>query len=325
VTETNAPPDLRPLLFTGAAWYEGLEEPARGRPSAWYLAKAPLEAARIHAQVLSRAAAFLVEHDLVEAYRRRFAGIRPVDIAEAHARAESQSVTTPVLVIANEFIVARYLERVLGWQYIEHEPAGRSTHRGEWLFRMPGGRDVFVEVKTFAEPAPEPSGGAYMRPDYRPKVRSVLKGAYRQLPEDERASLVVLVGDEITEISHGIVHGDVFQALFGQYQIRFTPFADDLNLRGGPSFRDMFTHGTKHRLLGCVAALEIATRLSDAGRFSPALHFYAIDNPFAHDGKRLTAADLAAARRFMVNEEGLGSEIAGHAMEDAWRLFRDQA
>jgi hypothetical protein len=304
--------DYRPILFGGAPWYEALQPPIGGEPSAWHVAKQPLGNRASHgAQVLNAAATFLQDHGLIERYKRLFAGINSLDLQPARAAAQGRTVTSPIFDIANEFIIARYLDRVLRWEYLEHEPVGRKGHRGDWFFRTPAGREVFVEVKSLSEPDAWPGDFMYTRPDYRPKIRAVVKGAYQQIPDDQCATLVVLAGEEILSISHGILVGDVAQALFGRFQIRFKPFSDDPDYRAGPSFRDQLVHSTKHRDLGAVAGFSVR------GLDFPEPQFYAIDNPWAYPYRRIPDSDLAGARRFIVDDTGRGQELEGSSMEDA--------
>jgi hypothetical protein len=317
--------DYRPALFGGASWYESLQPPASQEYSTWYLTKAPLDRT-FRAQMFNAGATFLDDHNLLDHYRKRFAGINAVDLRPDRAAKESRTVDSPITDIAHEFIIARYLERVLGWTFLEHEPPGRQRHRGEWLFRTPSGRAVFVEVKSISEPEFEGSEGAYMRGDFRPRIRQVVKDAYGQLPEDDRATLVVLAGDEILEVSHGILLGDIAQALFGRFQVRFNPLDSDLELRAGPSMRDRLVHPTKHRQLGCVAGFTVG------GSGFPQPRFYAVDNPWAEPHRRVPDSDLANARRYTIDEAGMGQERQGLPIDESWlrmceppRRGRDEA
>lgn len=96
---------------------------------------------------------------------------------------------------------------------------------------------------------------------------------------------MVLVGREILSVSHGIMFTDLCQTMFGQFQVRFKAFAEDADYQAGPAFKDMLVHGTKHRRIGCIAAMRIT------GIDIPHVRFYAIDNPFASPGKRLSDTD----------------------------------
>lgn len=305
--------DYRPLLFGGAVWYEALQEPAQDSdvPSAWGMAKLP--DGEWWVQLFSAAAQFAVDHGLVDHYRTKFRGIPPAEIGAAKAAAEYRSVSAPIWEITNELVVARYLERVHSWRFVAHEPPGRQSYRGDWEFVTPTGRPVFVEVKSILQPD-WPSSGAHNRPDYFPRIRNVLRGAYRQLPDDGRATLVVLVGHgEMLKIPFDVMHGDLFGALFGRIQIRFpigAPF-DSSAVSIGPAFRDMFVQQTKHRRLGCVAGMAVR------GLDTPGLSFYAIHNPFAHEGQRLATHDLADAKQFIWTE-GRGELLDGITSETAW-------
>lgn len=310
--------DLRPLLFEGAAWFSQLECPEYyDEPSAWYLTKG--DSSGWGGDILSAGAQFALDHNLVDVYRKRFAGINASDLLQVRAKAERRSVSSPIWIIANELIIGRYLEKVLKWTFERHEPPGNKAHRGEWQFRMLDGKSVFVEVKTAMEPA-GPTSGVYSRGVEYAQVREIIKGAYKQLPDDERATLVVIAGREIANPSFGIMHGDLFQTLFGQFQVKFRPFADDPNYRAGPSFRDMLLHGTKHRRLGCVAGLFLS-----GSREIPHVGFYAIDNPFANPAKRISNDNLLPAHRFMIDESGHGEETAGQSDEEIWERMTDNS
>lgn len=136
-------------------------------------------------------------------------------------------------------------------------------------------------------------------------MRSVLKGAYAQLPDDGRATLVVMVGQELTRIPFGIMHGDIFQALYGQMQVTFNvmPY-DPSSVRMGPSFREMFIHGSKHRRLGWVAGLAVT------GMDDPALSMYSIQNPFSNESVSMPGSDYVGINRFVVDREGHGEALA---------------
>lgn len=266
--------------------------------------------------MLSAAAAFARDHDLVDVYRARFRGIEPQDLLPERAAAKRRTISSPIWVIAHELVVARFLERVLGWTYVCHEPVGHQGRRGDWEFRTSSDRRVFVEVKTLEEPERHDTSGVYSRSVNDSQIRDVVKGAYQQLPDDDRATLVVLAGrGDTLSVSHGILFSDIGQTMFGRFQVRFTPMSDNPNYRAGPSLRDRMVHGTKHRRIGCVAGLWIAA----SG--IPLIRFYAIDNPDAHPGKRLPECDLIGALRFMVDERGGGEQKSGVALEEVWALM----
>ena len=310
----NMTTDLRPLLFEGATWYRQLTCPEHDdEPSAWYLAKG--DSSGWGGDVLSAGAQFAIDHDLLDVYRKRFAGINANDLLPARAKAERRTVSSPIWIIANELIVGRYLEKVLKWIFECHEPLGNKAHCGEWQFRMLDGKSVFVEVKTALEPA-APTSCVYSRGVQDAHVRDILKGAYKQLPDDDRATLVVVAGHEIANPSLGIMHGDLFQTLFGKYQLTFRPFADDPNYHAGPSFRDTHVNGTKHRRLGCVAGLFLS-----GSRETPHVGFYAIDNPYAAPTKRIANSNLLPAHRFMIDNGGHGEEQPGKSDEDIWQAM----
>ncbi len=242
--------NLRPQFFSGLEWYEGLSAPA-GEPSAWWVAKDGDP--NVWVDILNAALAFAIEHDLAEVYRRRFAGISPQDLHHERAQREGRTCSFPIWEIANELLVARYLERVFTWRFDQHEPPGRQDRKGDWQFVTPSGEVVFIEVKSIREP--EITGGVFSA-NFTPKVRAVVARAYAQLPLDGRSVLVVLVGGGLTlDMPAGNPQLSwLFGALFGQFQIRFQvmPF-DPSTVRGGPSFRDMTVHldqASAYRLCG---------------------------------------------------------------------------
>jgi hypothetical protein len=215
--------------------------------------------------------------------------------------------------IANELVVALYLERALGWSFVAYEPPGHMGRLGDWEFLSLSGETVFVEVKSVMEPAlPE---GAFTRGVAFRRLTGVLRGAYRQLPRDSRATLVIVVGNGlITALNGGIMLTDLFQTLFGQIQVTFQvmPYVEGSE-RVGPSFYDMFAHAGKHRRLGCVAGLHVA------GLDTPGLVFYAIHNPFADPSSKLKRDDFADAPQFWVDEEGRGEEQGEVKATERWQ------
>lgn len=304
--------DLRPLLFDGSEWYQSLEPPTDNAASAWFMSKQPGNWA---AEVLSVAARFAAQHDLLEHYRGCFQGIRFQDLLPERAKANRRSVTSPIWVIAHELIVAAYLQNVLGWIYVLHEPPGYKTTRGDWEFVTPAGRHVFVEVKTAEEPDVVETAGVFSRGVKSKQLREIIRGAYKQLPDDGRANLLVIVGREMLEISHGIELGDLYQTLFGEYQIRFRPFEDDPKFRGGPSMRDMQIHGTKHRRIGCIAGMHLY------GSDFPRIGFYVIDNPFAYKGTRLDRRAFHNAIGLHFDDSGQGRFGKGLSLGEVWDVF----
>jgi hypothetical protein len=282
--------DLRPLLFSSSAWYKSLSESHEDTWPVWRITTSDEPAWWV--DVLNVAAEFAQDHGLLDHYRAKFAGIPPGALTLKEAEAKGRRSTFPIWEIANELIVGRYLERVLGWRYESHEPLGRHQHRGDW----------------------EGETGVYSRAIQSPRLRSVLKGAYRQLPDDGRSTLVVMVADEILRVPAGIIHGDLFQTLYGRTEFRFKvlPY-DPESLRITPSFRDMFTHGTKHRRLGAVAGMVIS------GMEMPRVQFYAIHNPYAHEAVRLLPSALGDARQFVVEDTGAGHEVSGIDTDIVWQ------
>lgn len=190
-----------------------LPDPERDRVTAWYLAKGDENDWSV--KLMNIALQWADSHGLADVYRTRFAGVPPVDVQPQRAEAEHRLPTFPLWQIANELVVGCYLERVLGWTYEQHEPLGRQRHRGEWQFTTPSGRTVFVEVKSLKEADWSRATGAFSRPDYRGRIMSALAEAYPQLPDDDRATLVVIVGDFIVSLTHSVMLGDIYQTLFG--------------------------------------------------------------------------------------------------------------
>ncbi len=306
--------DLRPAFFGGFAWYDGLS-PQDDEPTAWWVAKGTDPNPWVDS--LNAALAFAVDHGLVDHYRTKFGGISPPDLDHKRAKREGRTCATPIFEIANELLVARYLERVFRWRFTAHEPPGRKTHVGDWQFVTPRGRAVFVEVKTVREP--EGATGVFSA-SFAPGLRAVVARAYAQLPLDDRGVLVVLVGGLKLHLpAQNPTLSDLFAALFGDYVITFQvlPY-DPRSVRGGPSFRDMTVHRDKHRCIGCVAAL------SPGGTFSPSYGFYAIHNPYAHDAVKLAREDFGNALQFDVDETGRG-RWAGDLHPDVWPRVSESA
>ena len=306
-------PDLRSLLFGGLSWYDALHESHHSTWPAWRIAKSNEPA--WWTALLNSAFAFAQDHSLVETYRARFSGISLSELRLEKADRESRTSTFPIWRIANELVVARYLERVLGWRYECHEPPGRALRRGDWQFLTPSGRLVFVEVKSLRE-RERLGTGVFNRPSYGERLRGVLKEAYAQLPDDGRATLVVLVGNELLRIPFGVMHGDLFQALYGRMQVTFNvlPY-DPTSVRMGPSFRDMFVHGAKHRRLAWAAGFAVS------GFELPGLRFYAIQNPYADPAVHIERSAFSKVEQFIVDEGGHGHLDAGLHPKDVWPLM----
>lgn len=307
--------DYRPYFFGHCDWYQSLEKPTDpDEESAWYVAKA--HQAEWFVLALNAGLAFARDHGLEACYSRRFAGISPRDLTPKRARQKGGTVSSPIWEIANELVVARYLERALGWELLEHEPTGRGTRKGDWDFRSQTGETVFVEVKSIRE-AEWPAGKVYTLPDYSPRIRTLLARAYSQLPHDHRSTLVVLVSTNILAIPADIQYSSLFEALFGKTQITFNvmPYDPD-SVRIGPSFREMFTHSGKHRHMGCAAAFV------RRGGYIPNLRFYVIHNPFAFPEAKLCPADFPGTFQFHVDERGFGNVTNGESDEAMWRKMQ---
>lgn len=308
---TATPNDLRHLLFAGIPTFDRLSNADTNLWPAWRITRSDEPAWWIGA--LSAAAAFARDHDLLDSFRSKLSSIPISELRTDKSDAEGRSSTFPIWEIVNELLVARLLERGLGWRFDLHEPQGRGTRLGDWQFVSPSGRSVFVEVKSLSEREMF-SSGVHSKPSFAPRLRGVLKGAYAQLPDDGRATLVVVVGRELTKISFGIMHGDLFQALYGDMQVTFRvmPY-DPSSLRLAPSFREMFTHRGKHRRLGWVAGLVVT------GMDEPALKLYAIHNPFAHESVTMPGEDYAAIDRFVVDRAGYGECLPSARNIPLWK------
>lgn len=306
--------DLRSLYFARAAWYDGLTADATDTWAAWRVLKSSEPAWWVN--LLNVAFAFAEEHNLRDHYQRKLRGISLTELSASKADREFRGVLFPVWEIVNELIVARYLERVLGWTLLEHEPVGRGTRRGDWEFRARSRRRVFVEVKSIAEPDPKGTG-TYSRASKSPRLRTVLRSAYQQLPDDDRATCVVLVGKEALSIPFGIPYGDLFEALFGQIQIRI-PVNDfeEGEIKVGPSLRNMFVQGSKHRRLGFAAGLVYG------GDVEPAVRFYGIHNPFCHARVSVDREDLRGIDQFAIDEKGFGDTTEGYSAESVWERLQ---
>jgi hypothetical protein len=299
------------LLFDGTGWYTGLEQNTRDHWVLWRITKS--EEAAWWRELLIGAAAFARDHDVLSSYRARIEGVPLKSLSDSAGKAEMRPSVSPLWEITNELIVGMYLERALGWKFIQHEPQGHGRRVGEWQFSATSGRTVFVEVKSLLE-AERTDTSCYIRGIASARVTDVLRGAYRQLPRDDRATLVVLVGTgDILPIPFGIMHGDLFQTLFGRMQLTFNvlPYVEGSE-RLAPSFYDMFAHAGKHRRLGCVAGLQIG------GLDTPGLGFYAIHNPYADSGCRLRPEDFPATRQFWIDPSGHGQEIEGTHPSQHW-------
>jgi hypothetical protein len=293
--------DYRPLLFDGLPWYDQLAEDNAEFRRPWRIIRSKEPAWWV--DLLSAAASFAQEQNVLEHFRRRLAGIPSSNLKASRAARENRSPIFPIWEIVNELIVGKCLVEALGWRIIQHQPRGRLNHRGDWEFATRTGREVFVEVKSLRE-TDRFSSGVYSKPDYRPRIRSALRHAYTQFPDDGRATLAILVGNWMLRIPHGIMHGDLFQALFGQIEIRFRvmPF-DPATVQMGPSFREMLIHRTKHRRLAYAGALIVT------GDERPRLALYVIQNPFAQRSVRLSQTAFAGIGRFVIDRSGKGREI----------------
>jgi hypothetical protein len=290
--------DIRHRMFSGSPWFDALRKPRSvEEESAWYLLKD--RAPEWNVCLLKAALRYAERRGVWEHYRNRFEKISAKQFLPARVAADNRSVTFPIWEIASELVVGAYLEHVLGWRFRCHEPPGRGTAKGDWEFETRNNRIVFVEVKTVREPPFRASAGVYSRPSYAKRLTDTLKRAYPQLPEDGRATLVVLVGDQYVRPSIGIVHSDLFAALFGHFILEFPiDSAPPKVSYAGPSFREMFLGRQKNRRLGVVAGLAVR------GLFEPALLFYAVHNPFAKRAVRLNQRALADAWRVAWRRRG---------------------
>lgn len=304
---------LRHRFFSGLQWYEALEKPNDPKvSSAWYLAKRPDSTWPV--ALLEHALDYARHHSLEDTYRRRFADISEKSLTHERAQAEGRRVTDPIWQIAVELVAARFLDRVCHWKLLRHEPQGDKECVGDWEFATPHQQSVFVEVKYLQEPETIPTTTMVAKPDYRPKIRSSLARAYRQLPADGRATLVVLFGDESTELVGDVLTSAIFEALFGTTQVTFT-IEDPDSMAIGPSLHDMFVQVAKHRRMGAVAGLTLR------GLDIPNVQAHAVHNPFAYPQVRLRPEGLEPMERFYVNGEGKAVCTPASHAHDVWRHF----
>lgn len=309
--------DLRHLLFGDSEWFQDLEEESDDLWVLWRITRSAQQA--WWRELLTAAACFASRHGLIQLYRQRFAGIPVPSMRDSVGEAENRNPLAPIWEIASELIVGLVLESTLGWTLLAHEPPGHRDRIGDWLFETPAGKPVFVEVKTLEEPVRYPS--VFAREPATDRLTNVLKGAYRQLPRDERATLVVVVGIGVSLIlgtPHGIYHSDIFQTLFGRLQVRFPvlPYNEELQ-EMGPAFRDMFAHAGKHRRMGVVGGLILG------GLDTPGVGFYVVHNPFADDACSLTPDDFPQVSQYWVDAVGVGDEISGMAGGERWQTILD--
>lgn len=307
---------IRERMYEGLDWYNLLKPPGEhDDASAWRFAK---DARPEWWTCLSRAALrFAERHGLWEAYRKRFAGIRPVDLSPARAASENRRTDFPIWEVLSELVVGAYLEAVLGWRMTGHEPRGNGERLGDFEFATPSGRVVFVEVKTIQEARTRTAGftSVYAVSSQAPRLRSVIARAYRQLPDDGRANVVVVVGHEMLNGAGGLVHSDLFAALFGQFVINVRVNVPSPHVTyAGPSFRDMLIHHTKRRRLSTAVGLIVS------GLFAPAPLLYAIHNPFAHDTVRLISADFGSSLQFCWHSDH-GAEEGTPDAPAAWEAI----
>lgn len=183
--------DLREEFLLNAPWYSALEQPIKGSQSAWYFAKGPADRAQI--ALVNHALAFAKHNALDGHYKALLAGISPSAPTPERARSEGRGVCFPLFEVLNELIVATLLCGALGWRCAGHEPLGHRAKRGDWEFALASGKHVFVEVKSLSEP--DYGDGVFTKPSSTARISNVLKRAYKQLPHDERATVVVLVAE----------------------------------------------------------------------------------------------------------------------------------
>jgi hypothetical protein len=302
-------------MFGGLPWYESLSKPeASGITSAWYVARDTDPEWSVC--LLEAALRYAEDKDLWDVFRQRFEGISVGDVSLARANAENWEADFNIWEIATELVVAAYLEHSLGWTFRSYEPLGNAPRRGDWEFISPSRRRTFVEVKTVCEAQWRPISGGSFRPSHAARISSLLARAYRQLPDDDRSTLVVIVGTDLVQIPFGVMHGDLFASLFGQFVVKFNVMTPRPEITfAGPSFREMLVGHTKRRRLGAVAGLVLR------GLSSPAPLFYSIHNPFAHAGARLDGSDFGDCPQF-VWTEATGTETGRNNADNAWQRIR---
>jgi hypothetical protein len=200
--------DIRYRMFAGISWFDELRKPHYlNEESAWYLLKD--RDPEWYVCLLKSALRYAEKRQVWDHYQTRFRRISAKEFLPARVAAENRTATFPIWEIASELVVASYLEHVLGWTFKAHEPPGRGSTKGDWEFTTRTNRIVFVEVKTVREPPFRPSNSAFSRGSYASRLTEPLKRAYTQLPDDGRATLVVLVGDQYLRPSWGIIHTDL--------------------------------------------------------------------------------------------------------------------
>ncbi len=307
--------DLRAQMFNGLPWFHALTRPPAPRiTSAWYVAKD--QDAEWNVCLLEAALQYAKNRGLWSTYRRRFEGIGVGDVSLARANAENREADFVIWEIAAELVAAAYLEHVLRWTFCRHEPPGDRKRLGDWEFETPDGKLVFVEVKTLCEPQWRPTSGGYFRRSQAGRLGKLLSRAYRKLPADDRATLVVVVGFDLIRIPFSLVQSDLFASLFGQFVVKFNVMTPAPQVTyAGPSFREMLVGHTKRRRLGVVAGLVLR------GLSSPMPLLYSLHNPFAYDAARIGPAHFADCPQFVWSDR-LGEERGRNNAEDAWRSMQ---
>lgn len=306
---STKPLDLRDALWSGCPWFDSLERPVDETPSAWFLAKGDPSA--WYVAVANIGIHYCRARGLESHYRKHFEAIAPKDLSNAKARAERRSPAFPIWELLNELIAAAFLESILGWQFDAHEPPGHRQSRGDWQFITECGQKIFVEVKSIGEA--EVGEWVGTRASRAPRIRAILKRAYRQLP-DNRPTVVVIAGNnsEALRAPFGIAHSDLFHAFFGETIVRMKFDGVEMSEpRLGPSFREMFVHREKHSRLGAAIGLNLT------GIGAPLPLIYAIQNPFARPECQLDRSTIDPIHRFAIEGER-GTLLAGLSPEQTW-------
>lgn len=291
--------DLRPQLFSGMCWYDSLEPPLAGERSAWFQFKAPMDADEVFTcrpsrELLNDVLQYTQLRCVWEHYDQRLHGVSAKSLTPEEADSQGKSVTAPLWEVLNEPFAALFLERVLGWSYIEHEPPGKDRRRGDWMMATESGDTVFVEVKTTSE-APR-GAGAF---DYESQVWNAVDGAHRQVSR-ATATLVVVCDDVGVDFSDIADQDELFspfvKVLFGEEVIAIPV---------GPGVeQDAITFPFRPRarwfgsLLHVGAVMHLGRQIRELGTIDARCRVY--PNPAAQQHARILASDFGNMKTVQV-------------------------